>query len=82
MSEVRPHRDTESMILERVRVEFRGEIPGHPDVETEVVQLLSETADGDVFEAIAGYAKMLGLAASYFLGQQVMIVELYLPLVP
>jgi hypothetical protein len=30
-----------------------------------------------VFEAIAGYAKMLGLMATYFLGQQVMIVELY-----
>ena len=67
------------MTLEHVRVEVHGAVPGHPDVEAEVARLLSETPDRDVFEAIAGYAKMLGLAVTYFLGQQVIIVDLYVP---
>lgn len=67
------------MILEHLRVEVHGDIPGHPDVGAEVARLLSETPDRDAFEAVTGYAKMLGLAVTYFLGQQVIIVDLYAP---
>lgn len=66
----------------RIRVEFRGEAAHHPDIEAAVVQLLSEGTDGNVYEAIAAYAKGFGLAATYFLGAEWMIIEIYQPLVP
>lgn len=64
---------------DRVRVEFCGDIADRPELEAEVTQLLAEAPDHDVVEAITRYADMRGVTASWFLGEQAMVVELRVP---
>jgi hypothetical protein len=64
---------------ERIRVECR-EPAGRPDIAAGVVELLSQTTDGNVYEAITAYAKGFGFAVTYLLGAESTIIEIYEPL--
>jgi hypothetical protein len=64
---------------ERMRVRFRGEAARHPDVEAGLVQLLRRPLDGDIYEAVTSFAGGFGLGATYYLGNEWVIIEIYDP---
>ena len=64
---------------ERVRVRFRGDVAGHPDVTAGLTQLLLEAADGNFYEAVTTYASGFGFDAAYFLGTDAVIIEISEP---
>jgi hypothetical protein len=64
---------------ERIRLRFRGEAARHPDVAAGLVQLLLEAADGNVYEAVTAYANGFGFGATYYLGAEWVIIEIYSP---
>jgi hypothetical protein len=64
---------------ERLRLRFRGEAARHPDVAAGLAQLLLNAPDGNVYEAVTAYASRFGLGASYYLGSEWVIIEIYEP---
>jgi hypothetical protein len=64
---------------EHMRARFRGGAARHPDVAAGLVRLLLEPLDGDVYQAISSYASGLGLGATYYLGTERVIIEIYEP---
>jgi hypothetical protein len=64
---------------ERLRVKFRGETARKPEVAAGLIQLVGEAADGNVYEAVTAYASGYGLGATYYLGTEWVIIEIYDP---
>lgn len=64
---------------ERMRLRFRGEAAKHPDVEARLVRLLREPLDGNLYEAVTSFASGFGLGATYYLGNEWVIIEIYDP---
>jgi hypothetical protein len=62
---------------ERIRLKFRGEAARRPEVAAGLVRLLLEAVDGNVYEAVTAYANGFDLAATYFLGTEWVIIEIY-----
>jgi hypothetical protein len=65
---------------ERFRVKLRGEAARRPEVAAGVTRLLREAVDGNVYASVTAYANGVGLAATYFLGTESVIIEIYEPL--
>lgn len=62
---------------ERIRVRFRGEAALRPGVAAGLVQLILDAADGNAYEAVTSYATGFGLGATYYLGTDSVIIEIY-----
>ena len=64
---------------ERVRVKFRGDAARQPDVANGLVQLLRESVDGNIYAAVTAYAAGFGLGATYYLGTEWVVIDIYDP---
>lgn len=64
---------------EPMRVRFRGEASRRPEVAAGLAQLLQQPLDGNIYEAVSSYASGLGLGATYYLGTEWVIIEIYEP---
>lgn len=62
----------------RVLVDFRDSAAGDPDIEAEVIRAMLDAgeSDGDICGAVQKYVDASGLAASFFLGGDEVIVTI------
>lgn len=60
----------------RVLVDFRDRAAGDPAIEADVIRMMlnAEDLDGDICAAVDDYADASGLAATYYLGRDALIV--------
>ena len=65
----------------RVLVDFRDRAAGNPDIEAEVIRAMldAEETDRDIYGAVQDYVDASGLAASFFLGRDELIVAIGTP---
>jgi hypothetical protein len=65
-----------------VLVDFRDRAAGDPEIEADVIRIMldAEEPDGDICAAVGDYAESSGLAATYYLGAEALIVTLGEPL--
>lgn len=65
----------------RVLVDFRDRTAGDPDVEADVIRAMLDAGetDGDIYGAVQNYVDASGLAASFFLGRDELIIAIGSP---
>ena len=62
----------------RVLVDFRDRAAGDPEIEADVIRVMldAEDLDGNICAAVDEFAAASGLAATYYLGQEALIVTI------